>query len=55
MGRIQRFRTFEEAEKAGWCFNPDAAYMQRVAELWKFADRIFTYKVSRWDLPVSDS
>ena len=40
MGKIQRFKTFEEADKAAWCFDPDATYWQRVAELWKFADHL---------------
>ena len=47
MSRVQCFKTFEEAERAGWCFNPDAVYIQRVAELWRFAERILSIKYSR--------
>jgi len=44
MGKVERFKTFEEAEIAGWCFNPDETYLQRVAELWKFAERVLPVK-----------
>lgn len=37
---IYKYRTFEEAEKALWNFNPDEAYFKRVAELWDFADKL---------------
>ena len=40
MGRIQRFKILEEADRAVWCFDPDATYWQRVAELWKSADHL---------------
>jgi hypothetical protein len=38
MGRIERFKTFEEAESTLWCLEFDPNYYRRVAALWKFAD-----------------
>ena len=38
MGRIQKFSTFEEADKALYCFEPDQRYFERVARLWDFVD-----------------
>jgi hypothetical protein len=37
---VQKFKTFEEAEKALWNFKPDDAYLARVAELWDFANKL---------------
>ncbi len=37
---VQKFKTFEEAEKALWTFSPDDAYFARVAELWDFANKL---------------
>jgi hypothetical protein len=37
---VQKFKTFEEAEKALWNFQPDDAYFARVAELWEFANKL---------------
>jgi hypothetical protein len=40
MSPIQRFRTFEEAEEALWCFEPDVAYWKRVKRLFALAERL---------------
>jgi hypothetical protein len=37
---VDKFKNFEDAEKALWNFNPDGAYFKRVAELWAFADQL---------------
>jgi len=37
---VYKYKTFEEAEKALWNFNPDEQYFERVAELWEFADEL---------------
>ncbi len=37
---IYRYKTFEEAEKALWNFNPDDRYYAKVAELWEFANKL---------------
>ena len=37
---VQKFKTFEDAEKALMSLNPDDAYYKRVAELWDFADQL---------------
>ena len=41
---IYKFRSFEEAERANWKFNPDAVYYRRLRELWEFADRLNSIK-----------
>jgi hypothetical protein len=37
---IQKFKTFEEAQRALWCFNPDENYYRNVRELFKLGDRL---------------
>lgn len=37
---IYKFRSFAEAERALWNFNPDEAYFRRVAQLWEFANML---------------
>ena len=37
---VQKFKTFEEAERALLNFQPDEAYFARVAELWEFANEL---------------
>jgi len=40
---VQKFKTFEEAEKALWNFKPSIphdAHLARVAELWDFANKL---------------
>ncbi len=34
MSPVFRFRSFEEAEQALWCFEPDESYWKRVSRLW---------------------
>ena len=37
---IYKYKTFEEAERALWNFNPDEQYYDRVAKLWEFANEL---------------
>lgn len=37
---IQKFKTFNDAEKALWCFKPDKEYYNQVIELFEFANQI---------------
>lgn len=38
---LQKFKTFEEAERALWCSNPDEKYFKQVRELFKLANRLY--------------
>lgn len=35
---VLKFKSFEEAERALWHFNPDQEYYEKIGELWDFAD-----------------
>jgi hypothetical protein len=37
---VYKYKTFAEAEKALWNFNPDETYFKQVAELWRFANKL---------------
>ena len=37
---VQKFKTFQEAERALVNFNPDKAYFKRLEELWNFANKL---------------
>jgi hypothetical protein len=37
---IQKFKTFEEAEKALFSAHPDDAYFARITALWNFAHKL---------------
>ena len=47
MGSIQKFSTFEEAEQALYCFEPDKEYFERVARLWDFVDWVCPREYAR--------
>ncbi len=44
---VYKYKSFKEAEKALWNFNPDEAYYKRVADLWEFADKLNPIKYPR--------
>ncbi len=37
---IYRYRSFEEADRALWCYKPDDHYYRRVSQLFAFAFRL---------------
>ena len=37
---VQKFRSFQEAKEALWCFKPDIDYYQSVKEFWKTTARL---------------
>jgi len=45
---IQKFKSFQEAERALWCFNPDEKYFKQVRELFKLANRLCPLNFPRW-------
>jgi hypothetical protein len=47
MGSIQKFSTFQEADEAVYCFEPDREYFERIASLWDFVDWVCPGKYSR--------
>jgi hypothetical protein len=42
---VQKFKTFEEAERALWNFNPDSDYYKKLREFYKLFSRLskFSY------------
>jgi hypothetical protein len=44
---IYKFKTFEEAEKALWCFEPDKEYYIKVAELFDLAEKLHPLRYPR--------
>ena len=47
MGPIQKFRSFDEADEALYCFEPNQEYYERVARLWDFVDWVCPREYSR--------
>jgi hypothetical protein len=47
MSSIQKFSTFEEADEALYCFQPDEEYYERVARLWDFVDMLCPRQCAR--------
>ena len=41
---VYKYKTFEEAERVLWNFNPDEAYFKKVAELWEFANKLSSFR-----------
>lgn len=37
---VYKYKTFDEARKALWNFNPNAAYFKQVSELWNLANKL---------------
>lgn len=37
---VYKYRSFEEAEKALWCLEPDEEYYRNASRLWEIADII---------------
>jgi hypothetical protein len=38
---VKKFRTFEEAERDLWCFEPDERYFKRVSKMFKKAKELY--------------
>jgi len=41
---VKKFETFEDAKKALWHFHPDKGYLEELASLWRFADKLSSIK-----------
>lgn len=37
---VRKFKSFEDAERALWCFKPDEAYYKKVAALWELGNKL---------------
>jgi hypothetical protein len=44
---LYKYKSFEEAEKALWCFNPDEQYYKKVAELFNLAEKLYPLNCPR--------
>jgi len=44
---IQKFRSFEEARRALWVFEPDDEYFRRLEEFFEFAYEVSPFRVMR--------
>ena len=44
---VYRFKSFEEAERAMWTFDPDAGYYERVRQLFDIAAHLSPLKCRR--------
>jgi len=38
---IEKFKTFEAARRALWCFEPDAEYYRKLTDHWIFARKLY--------------
>ncbi|MCP4130820.1 MAG: hypothetical protein GY754_07545 [bacterium] len=44
---VYKYKSFEEAEKALWNFNPDEDYYKNASELWDMANKLSPVKCRR--------
>ena len=40
---VIKYRSFEEAQKAMWCFWPTEEYYQKLADFFEFSNQIFSH------------
>lgn len=40
---VIKYRSFEEAQKAMWCFWPTEEYYRKLADLFEFSNQIFSH------------
>ncbi len=40
---VIKYRSFEEAQKAMWCFWPTREYYRKLADLFEFSNQIFSH------------